>query len=214
MQFSEMKTEVLRRLEESGSKWATTAQAGTAINDGYEELSDVTEWNESSFSVSKTDSTMYYDLSSTSVYSAAATNPVITVRRVYNNETSRWLLPGDYQRFDTTRRQWEASEGEPQYFWMRGHWWLGLHPRPDATSGTVTVYASVQPTALSADADTPGFPREYHLALVEYGVYDLLCQDNEFGKAERYLRRFLEKQEGLRRFVMQRAVKDRVGSLG
>lgn len=215
MQFSEMQTEVFRRMEESSSspKHYTLAQVKAALNEGYEELSDVTEWNETSFSVSKTASTMYYDLTSASVYTNAATNPVITVKRVFNNETSRWLIPGDYQTRDKTRAQWELSEGEPQYFWLRGLWWLGLYPRPDATSGTVTVYASVQPTALSANGDTPGFPREFHLALVEYACYDFLCQDNEFEKAERYRLRYMEKQEALRRFVIQRSAKDRVGAL-
>lgn len=216
MQFSDMQTEVFRRFEESSAspKWASQDQIKTALNEGYQELSDVTEWNETSFTVSKTASTMYYDLNSTSVYSAAATNPVITVRRVYNVDTQKWLHPGDYTEFDRTRRQWELNDGDCQYFWLRGLWWLGLYPRPPATSGSVTVYASVHPTALSADADTPGFPEEFHLGLVEYAMYDLLCQDNEFQKAARYLRRYEEKQEALRSFVLQRAVKDRVGVLG
>lgn len=216
MQFVDMQTEVYRRFEETSAaqKWASQSQIIAALNDGYEEISDVTEWNETSFTVSKTASTMYYDLSSTSVYSAAATNPVITVRRIWNVDTEKWLVPGDYTEFDRSRRQWELNEGETQYFWLRGLWWLGVYPRPSATSGSFTVYASVQPTALSADSDTPSFPEEFHLGLVEYAMYDLLCQDNEFQKAGRYYKRFEEKQEALRRFVLQRPTKDRVGVLG
>lgn len=215
MQFSDMQTEVFRRFEESAAspKWASLAQIKTALNEGYEEISDETEWNESSFNVSLTASTMYYDLSDTAVYSAAATNPLITVRRVQNAQTGRWLFSGSVREFDDSRRQWEKNTGEPGHFWIRGMWWLGLYPKPDATSGSVTVFASVQPTALSANSDTPGFPEEFHLGLVEYAIYDLLCQDGEFKKAARYYARFLEKQEGLRRFVLQRGAKDRVGML-
>ena len=178
------------------------------------ELADATEYYETSFTVSKTASTQYYDLSSTSVYSAAATNPVLTVRRVFNVETNTWLSFIDVRDMDLERRQWEDNTGEATRFLIRGLWWLGLYPKPSATSGTVTVFASTLPTALSADASTTGLPQEYDLALVEYACYDLLCQDGEFGKAMRYYGKYLQKQEGLRKFVLQRSVKDRVGALG
>lgn len=215
MTFLEMQTEVDRRLQESGSSPAywTLAQKKAALNDGYEEISDLTEWNETSQSVSLTTST-YYDLSS------ILTLPVLRVTRVFNAQTNRWLHPTDVREMDGTRRQWEDATGAPERWWIRGAWWLGLYPKAPTATGTVTVYHTAVPAALSADGDTPSFAQEYHLGLVEYACYDLLCQDREPQKALKYWARndkrgnlvggFLYHVEGLARYARQRDRFDRV----
>ena len=213
MTFLEMQTEVFRRLEESSASPAfwTVAQVKAALNEGLDELGDATEFVETSGAVSLTANTTYYDLSSTAVL---AGEPPLTVRRVFNDQTSRWLKPYDQRSLDSTNREWESNTGEPAYFWIKGLSWLGVYPKPAATSGTLTVHYSVLPSEMVANGATPDGPREFHLALVEYAVYDLLCQDREYKKAMKYWGRFSEKQEALRRFVNQRSVKDRVGGLG
>lgn len=214
MTFLEMQTEVQRRLEESASGvfW-TLAQQKTAINDGYEEMSDLCEWNETSQDVSLTTST-YYDLSS------VLTLPVLRVTRVFNNQTNRWLHPTDVREMDHTRRQWEDATGAAERWWIRGGWWLGLYPKASSATGTVKVFHTAIPTALSADGNTPGFAQEFHLGLVEYACYDLLCQDREPEKALKYWARFDKRDnlvggfqyyvEGLARYARQRDRYDRV----
>jgi hypothetical protein len=191
-----MQTDVFRRLEESSATpvYWTLAQVKEALNDGYEEISDTTEWFETSTSVNKTTST-YYDLSS-----VLASLP-LTVTGVYNPETVSWLEPTTERELDTTYTKWMDAGGEPGKVLMRGLWWMGVFPKADAATGTLVIHYSALPPALSADGDTPGFPKEHHVGLVEYAVYDLLCQDAEFKKAEKYYARYLVHQEKLRAYV-------------
>jgi len=208
MTFAEIKTDVTRRLEESAisPKFWTETQIGEAINDGYEELSDATEWSETSQSVNLTTST-YYDLST-----ALSTVP-LTVTRVFNVQTDDWLIPTTIQELDNTWARWEDATGEPHRFMIRGLWWLGVFPKAPAASGTLVVHFSGLPTALSADGDTPALPREFHLGLVEYAVYDLLCQDGETKKAQKFYEKYLIHEEKLRRYVQGRPSWDRSPSM-
>lgn len=210
MTFLELQTEVARRIEESTGSPAfwTVAQIKEAINRGYRETADVAEWNETSTSLSLTANTTYYDLSTLIINTR-----ILTVKRIYNDQTSRWLTPRDVLDFDRRFKQWENTTGEPGEFIVRGLWWLRFDRYKTATSGTVTVYYTAVPTDLSADGDTPAFPQEFHLALVEYAVADLLFQDAETKKGMKSWSRFLALQEGLRRHVNQRASLDRVGAL-
>ena len=204
-----MQTEVARRIEEStGSPvfW-TVAQIKEAINRGYRETADVAEWNETSTALSLTADTTYFDLST------LINTRILTVKRAYNDQTSQWLTPRDVRDFDRDFHQWENITGEPSQFIVRGLWWLRFDRYKTATSGTVTVYYTTVPTDLSADADTPAFPQEFHLALVEFAVADLLFQDAETKKGMKFWMRYKVLEDGLKRFPNQRALLDRIGVL-
>ncbi len=205
----ELQTEVARKIEESTgspSFWAL-ADVKAAINRGYRETADVCEWKEASTSLSLTANTTYYDLSS------LIHTRLLTVKRIYNDQTSGWLKARDVRDFDETRYQWEDITGEPSQFIIRGLWWLRFDRYKTATSGTVAVYYTEIPTDLSADGDTPGFPQEFHYALVDFAVADLLFQDAETKKGMKYWTRYKAIEEGLRRWVLQRGAVDRQGAL-
>jgi hypothetical protein len=205
MTFLEMQTEVFRRLEESSSSpvfWAL-AQVKEALNDAYFLLSDVTEWAETSESESFTTAT-YYDLSS------VLTNTVLSIKGIFNPDTNRWLRPTTTEELDQRSVLWEEATGAPDEYVIRGLWWLGLYPKMASATGTMTIHYTYVPTALSANGDTPSFPEEFHPALVEYAVYDLLCQERETDKALKFYARYLDLQEKLKRYVQDRASYDRV----
>ena len=64
MTFSEIRTEVFARLEESSSApvfWKLS-EVNTSINEGYRELSDASEWNESSTTLTFITTKLYYNL--------------------------------------------------------------------------------------------------------------------------------------------------------
>lgn len=201
MNFQEMQTEVFRRLDEdsvSPAFWSLV-DVKQAINEGYDDLSELTEWRETSSSLSLANSN-YYDLST------LVSDVVLTLYSVRNAQTSKFLDQGTVKQLDTWYRRWEAViGGEPERYWIRGLYWLGMFPNKGAASGTVTLYYTALPAALSANADTPGFPQEFHLALVDYAVYDLLCQDREYEKAARLWASYQERVAKLRRYVQGRA---------
>lgn len=204
-----MQTEVARRIEESTGSPAfwSVADIKAAINRGYRETADVAEWNETSASLSITANTTYYDLSS------LINTRLLTVKRIYNDQTSQWLVPRDVKDFDQAFQQWENATGEPTQFLIRGLWWLRFDRYKSTTSGTFTTYYTEIPADLSADGDTPGFPQEFHFALVEFAVADLLFQDAETKKGMQFWARYKVLEDGLKRYANQRTLLDRIGML-
>jgi hypothetical protein len=110
MNFSEMKTEVFRRLDESSSSpvfW-TSADIEEALNEGYQEISDATEWYETYDIVSLLSGLTYYDLR---FYLG---DTFLSPRRAQNQTTERWLTPSHVRDLDfQTYTQWEIVSGEP-----------------------------------------------------------------------------------------------------
>lgn len=209
MNFGELQAEVFRRREESDSSplFGRIVDVKEAINDAYEELSETTEWFETNQSINKTTDN-YYDLST------LLTRWPLTVTSVWNPQTNRWLCPSDVRDFDEAYSQWENSRGEPEHFTVRGGWWLGTYPKLSGAAGTLKVFHTATPPLLSADSDTPGFPQEFHLALVVYALYELFCQEGELKKALGYWKEYQGYESALKRYVQARVSIDRVGVMG
>lgn len=213
MDFTALKAEVTRRLDESSSSPAyyTQAQIGESLNKGLREIGDATEFYETSDTIALTASTYAYELTD-SQWSFSPT--ILSVRACQNNQTNRWMRPVTVKEMDRQFLKWETQVGEPDQYMIRGLWWLEFDLAVSSTAGTVTVYYTALPADLSAGADTPGFPQEYHLALVDFALYDCLCQEGENIKALYYYRRYKEREEGLKKYVQQRLIHDRVGAFG
>src|SRR5260221_506910 len=181
MTLLEMETEVFRRLNENSVSpdfW-TKADVDEALNDGYEELSDSSEWYERSVSISLLDHRPYYDLRT-----VLDADTILSPGRCYNVQTSRWLNPTHVRDLDYhTYRQWEGiATGQVEKFFQRGLWWMGVFPQNSDDTGWVRFYYTAMPEALANASDVPGFPQEFHYAIIEYAVGDLLGQEAETKK--------------------------------
>jgi hypothetical protein len=179
MTFADLTAEVFRRLEESAQApvfW-TEADVRMAINEGYMEISDASEWHEASLTLDLLSHRTLYDLRTVTA------DPILSVRAAMNAQTGRWLLPSVVSDLDRGDRRWGRVMGEPQRFFLRSLWWLGLYPQPAANAGTVRLRITTLPTVLEADGDEPGFARTLHYGLVEFALADLWAQDAETTKA-------------------------------
>ncbi len=208
MNFGEIKTEVFRRLNESSSSpvfW-TEADVEESINLGYQELADVTGFYERHVTMDLLSHRTYYDMR------FIAEDTWLGPRRIFNNQTSQWLIPGSVNDHDAELVMWENVTGEPQRFFMRGTWWLGLWPKPNADSGTIRVYFAGTPADFTVAEQEPDFPLEFHEGLIEYGVYDLLAQDAETAKALEHWKVYRVYEAGLKQWMDKRLLPDRVGS--
>lgn len=203
MDFQEIKAEVFRRLEENSSApvYFSESEVEDAINEGYEEISDASEWSETTSTINLLPGQVYYWLGHSSV-------KALTPTAAYNNQNDYWLQWTTVGDLDRSHSYWETSQGEPTQMFTRGLGWIGFWPIAESSGGTITLYHTTMPAALSAASDEPGFPQEFHFALVEYALYDLLAQEAEVAKALQFWGRYKEKEAGLKRFVERRA-KDR-----
>jgi hypothetical protein len=175
MTKAQIMAEVARRLDEASPSAATfwsTDDLNAAIDLGYEELSDETEWNEQWLDVDLLNDRPYYDL--VTIIGAS----FLSLRPAFDRQTNRWLIPSTVRQLDAHDRRWERVTGEPQRLFLRGLRWLGLYPRIQSDVGQIKLFHTALPTPL-ADDDEPGFPDTFHYGLVEFALTELWAQDGE-----------------------------------
>jgi hypothetical protein len=201
MNFGEMQEQVFLVLNENQSSptYWTEDDVKKALNDGYAELSDETEWYERYSTVSMLSGRTYLDLR------GVLPHTLLAPRRNINNQTGRWMLPVNVSDLDYRAYvQWERSKGEPQNFFMRGLWWMGFFMQPTQDGGTVRLTYSSIPDEMVDDEFSPQFHEEYHWAIVYYAIYDLFCQDAETDKAMYWWNQYVKVQDDFKKYVQQR----------
>lgn len=201
MTLAEMKTAVYRRLRESSSApvYFTDAQITQAINDGYAELSDETNWDERRTTMDLLNDRPYYDARTT------LGDSFLAVGAAFNETTTRWLVPLAVSRLDLQDRRWETVTGEPTALVTHGLWWLGYWPRVQVDSGTVQQYWTALPDDLEDDEDEPGFPEPFHVGCVDFAVADLQAQDGQARQTLTAWAAYVERETALQAWVQNRA---------
>lgn len=199
MNFAAMKREVRRQLaEHSGPVYWTDDEIGAALNAGYMEASDATEWHEAHVSVALTNDRPYYDLRSVLGPGFLALRPAFDV------QTHRWLIPSAIREMDARDRRWEMTTGEPQRFVARGLWWLGFWPRLQADLGVWKQYYTSLPDPMVDDEDEPGFPLQWHMICVNFALTELWAMDGETTFALTQWQFYLEGEGELQQWVDKR----------
>ncbi len=203
MTRGEMKTEVLRRLREASDGtevfWRDT-DVEFALNEGYAEISDATEWCEKFQVVDLLVQQHYYDARTMLREGFLALGPA------FNVTTSRWLHMTTTLQLDLGDWQWESRLAEPEQMLVRGLWWFAYWPRRNSTSGQIKQYYLALPDLMDEDDDVPEFHQSFHYGLVEYALWDLHAQDGEYDLAADSWQEYLVYEEKLRRFVQERAI--------
>lgn len=177
MTLGEMKSDVRRRLNESGTVFFSDDDIAESLQEGLDEIADICEYYEREMTLSLLRGRTYYDLTS------LTPETFLSPRRGWNTTTQRWVRATDYrEQDDQTYSQWESVSGQPEAYLMRGNWWLGVWPRNSSDVGGLRFYHTAIPESL-ADDDEPAFPREFHPAAAEFALFDLLGQQRETEKA-------------------------------
>lgn len=195
-----MRADVFRRLHEAASApvfW-TVEDVDTAIDEGYAELSDATEWNEQYLEIDLLTNRPYYDLQT------IIGKTFLSLRPAFDEATNRWLIPSHVRHLDARDRRWERVTGGPQRLLLHGLRWLGLFPRTQTETGVIKLYHTALPPALE-DEDEPGFPENFHLGCVEFALADLWAQDAETKRALAAWDAYLTTEAALMAWVEGRA---------
>ncbi len=200
MTFLDLKTEITRRLfEVSARVFWTDGDIADAVQLGYAEISDETEWYEQWADLALLNDRPYYDLFTILGPSFLAVKPG------FDRQTNRWILPSIVRQLDAHDRRWERVTGEPQRSFTRGLRWLGFYPRIQTEAGLIKQYYTALPPAFVNDTDTPGFPVTYHYGIVAFALTDLWSQDGETQLALAAWQQYLEFEQGLTAWVQGRA---------
>ncbi len=198
MTLAEMKSDVRRRLNESGAEFFSDDDIADSLQEGLDEIADITEYYEREATLGLLTGRTYYDLRT------VLPDTFLSPRAAWNTTTQRWLTATDARDLDErTFVQWELTYGEPVRYLMRGNWWLGTWPRNSSDSlGIRMIYTSI-PAALTDDEE-PAFPVEFHMAAPDFAVFDLLGQERETQKALALWNSFLGYCAGLKKHVQSR----------
>lgn len=175
MTFAELQTDVFRRLREATTSgvYFSTEDIKEAINAGYMELSDASEWYEEALEIDLLKDRPYYDLF------ALIGAIFLSIKPAFDESANRWLIPSTVRALDGNDRQWDRVQGRPARIFMRGLRWLGLYPKTNADGTLVKLYYTRLPEFLCEPGDEPGFPEAYHDGIVQFALADLYAQDGE-----------------------------------
>lgn len=204
--LAQLRERVRERFEHDSTVRWTDSDIDAAINAGLGELSEGAGFYESSIAVDLKHGRTYYDLRAIMPYTA------IKITRICDSG-NEWLEPTAPRLLG--RREWERSEGEPDHWFLRGLFWLGLYPKPnaDTTDGITIYYTEVHPL-LTSDGDTlQQLPDSAADCLVDYALYDLYAQEGETQKALSLWQSYQEGETALRQLVERRVVRPRLGRM-
>lgn len=213
MNFAELESETFTRLAESSSApvvWSVE-EVHRAINSGYAEISEASEWYERVYNFPTLAGRVYYDLRT----NLSGELP-LALLAVYVPGINRWLSIYSVREFDYMLfRQWERTQGSfAERCILRGAFWFGVQPTPTVDGAPVQVRATALPRPLVYAFDEPGFPVEFHYGIVNYAVYELKALERETAVALSYYADYLADEDGLTAYVEDRQSRDKVYRMG
>ena len=175
MTLGELRRNVNRRLREQtvNGAYFSAVDVDEAINAGYMELSDASEWNEEFIDFELLRFRPFYDLF------AIIGSGFLSVKPMYDPSRHRWMIPTPVRELDNHDTRWERVVGPPQRQFTRGLRWTGFYPRIDTDGDLARQYYTRLPKRLVDEDDEPGFPDAFHVGCEHFAVADLLGQDAE-----------------------------------
>jgi hypothetical protein len=174
------------------------ADVRKALKEAYEDITDLTEWYETTGRISLVAHQLYYDLNL-----LLTDVPPLHVTGAQNIQTKRWLRPVALRTLEGRYTHWQRVDGQPQFFFIRGLWMFGVWPRCPENAGFIDVYYTSMPPELT-DSDEPGFPENFHRALSEYALYELFSQDAETKESLRHYGEYQKLAQALKLHVQER----------
>lgn len=179
-----------------------------AINEGLDDLSEVTRFYERHVSVPLGNRRSYYDLRGWLPETA------LGVTSVWGSSITDWLVPISARDLQT---RWEQAAGSPTHFFMRGLFWMVVWPRPDSVdvSEFLRVYfAGYAPHFTHPQAVLRDLQDDWVPALEDYALYELSAQDGETSRALMHWQEYTARSTQFAHDVNRRTVTARVLRMG
>ncbi len=183
----------------------------TAYNDGLDELSEATDFYERQVMLRLREDAAYNDLR------GQIPEEALRIVSVWSPALGIWLECVTPAALDERAgREWEKVTDTPQWWWMRGLWWLGVHPKPgNATMVLKIYYCGLHPHATLTDTSfIPELPPDGEDALEEYMLYEYYAQRKETAKATERWAKYSELERSVADLKDRRQSRDRVAVVG
>lgn len=207
MNFGQLQSSVAIEIHDETATFYSAQDIQKSLNEGYMEMSEVSEWNEVTTTVNTASNQIYYDAA------LLTGTQFLTARACQNPTTKKWLTPVDVLYMDSqVHPRWENIQAEPEYMLMRGPLTIAFAPKRNI-DGTLTLFHTALPAQMTTDSDEPGFPQEFHRGLIEYALYDLLSQDQESTKAMRHWLLYQQLEADLTSYVDKRVSIPRIETM-
>jgi len=185
--LSEVVSRVRTRYEQASSVRWSDADIIKYINEGLECLAEATEFYERYVTIQMRPEQNWYDLR------GFTPETVVSIKSVYSSVRDDWLQPVDE---NDLQFKWEESTGDPQVFFTRGAYWLGVWPsNGTSASGELRVYFSGIPNRFTINQEVLyDLPNDHYPALEDYALHEMAMQDGDADLAMRYWNSYLERE--------------------
>lgn len=177
-----------------------------SIQDGIDEIAAFTGCIYKSATIPFTQFVTYYDMIS-------LLPDYIGLVAMFNRTIRRWMFPQSLKKFNQARIDWDSVYGTPYYFCPINHRYVAIFMKPGtANYGNMLVFYRAAAPTLTDLTNIP-LPDEHITVLESYNITDLWEQAQEFGKAEEYLKIYIENIGDLRTLMRSQRNRDRYLSL-
>ncbi len=132
---------------------------------------------------------------------------------MFNKTTKKWMMPSGLRKFNEDRVDWDSTYGTPEFFTPVNHRYVAIYGKPMADNyGDMVVFYRAAAPYIDDVADIP-IPSDHIDALESYSITDLWEQAQEWGKATRELKTYIENLDSLRIQMRNKRNSDRAMGL-
>lgn len=193
---------IRRDLNDLGVTYYNATDINDSIQDGYDEVAVYCECIERSAILNFKDNTTYYDMS------VLLPDYYRTVR-IYSYLTKRFLHVNLERENFAGSWDWEVNQGTHYDFLIKGPKYIGISLRKTNAEGNFKIWYKAQANVLGP-SDVPRIDNKFQLMLENYGIADLLEQNQEYTKANTYWTQYNKQLEDYRHKIQLLSQSDRL----
>lgn len=170
-----------------------------AINEGQELAAMLTLCLETTASLSLTSGGVFYALRS------QLADFLVPLRLMGPNGRIRPVTLSELDAMNSTWQSWPWTDGTQEWYFTQGFSFFGIAPQPVDDITAQLTYAKA-PALLVGDT-FPEIPEDYHLDLVDYGIYRLKLKEGaqSLERGMKHLNRFLDRMTKLGDYTRARS---------
>jgi len=206
MLVSEIIDNIQVNLNEAGLTYYTEVDILEAIQDGYDEIVTLTGCIEKYTYHPQINDLVYYRFGD-------SISDFYAIVGIYNSNTKRWLYPRTLIEARSMRWDWELWDGEPDNFIISSYKLTAIFPSKLAAIGSFLIFYNALADSLTTGS-TPKLPIKHMNVLENYATASLLEQAQEYIRASKYLKEYVESISKVKDAAKLLAATDRLMIMG